>query len=990
MNIPFILLSLLFTFTWSHDSFVLSQCLAHQKSLLLQLQTGVKYNHSTSTKLATWNRTHDCCTWLGVECNDSNGRVIGLDLSSEAIKRGIDNLSSLFKLKYLQRLNLAYNPVVGHIPSALGNLTSLSYLNLSHTDFSGQVPLEVSQLFKLVVLDISMVAYLPSKTPLYIVNPSLERIVRNMSNIRELYLDGIAISEEAGKWGETISSCLPHLRVLSLCGCNLTGGIPDSLARLRFLSVIRLDYNKLSAPVPEFLSEFANLTVLTLNDCGLTGTFPQTIFEVPSLESLDVQINQDLQGSLPRFVSKKLKMLTITDCNFQGLIPPSIGRLGQLETLDLSNNNFSGPIPSFSAAQSLNFLELSNNSLSGTIPSSIFSTDSNLQFLDLSFNSLEGPIPESIFQQTNLGVLDLGWNRLNGTLKLLELLPRLQNLVTLELSHNYLTIDTKSNVSNSSLPFLGYLGLASANIHDVPEFIRDLPYLWNIDLSNNRIHGSVPTWVWKNDLYCLNLSRNNFVDLKIPLSVELSNLQILDLHSNDLKGRLPSVPTPTSLQYLDLSSNSFFTPISPNFGRSFASAQFISLAENKIHGSIPKSLCDASILQVLDLSYNNFNGTIPDCLIAMTQSQALAVLNLRGNALHGVIPDKFGESCTLETLNFNMNAIDGRLPRSLANCKGLKVLDLGNNQMTDTFPCHLKSLSSLQVLVLRSNRFYGNVVCARRDTFWPLLQIIDLASNRFNGQLSTLFLGKSLVANKDGDSFKTKSVQYYNRSTIFQYYRDEVTVTFKGSEFQLQKILTIFTSIDLSSNDFHGHIPNDMVNLTSLKVLNLSHNALSGKIPQSIENLKQLESLDLCCNALSGNIPQQLADLSFLGYLNLSFNHLVGPIPTSTQLQSFDASSYEGNPGLYSTTTAPRGKKATPTEGGSHWSRKSEIEWLLSGAAVGYSVGIISFFGPLVCIKRLREWYNYNVDRLLMKLLPSKECRKQNRRRKASRNHQRP
>ncbi|KAK9673132.1 hypothetical protein RND81_12G148500 [Saponaria officinalis] len=860
MNISFILWSLLFIFPSTRNSLVSSQCLADQKSLLLQLRIGLDFNHSISTKLATWNQTNNCCKWRGVQCDTSNGRVVGLDLSNEAITRGIVNLNSLFRLEYLKMLNLAYNPIVGHIPSALGNLSRLTYLNLSHTYFTGQVPLEVSLLSELVVLDFSMDAY-PLSYPLSIVNPSLERIIRNMSNVRELYLDGIAISEDVGKWGDTLSSWLPHLRVLSLNGCNLTGGIHESLAKLGSLSVIMLGFNNLSTPVPDFLSKFINLTVLTLNDCGLMGTFPKTIFEVPTLVTLSVEANQDLRGSLPDFVSRKLKSLTLSDCNFRGRIPPSVGSLGQLETLDLSNNNFSSKIPSFLSATSLNFLELSNNSLSGTITSSIFSTDLNLQFLDLSFNSLEGPIPESIFRLTNLGVLDLGWNRLNGTIKLLELLPRLQNLVTLELSHNFLTVDTNRTTSNSSLPFLGYLGLASTNLHVVPEFIEDLPYLWNLDLSNNQIHGIIPTWVWKDGLYCLNLSRNNFVDVKKPVSVELSNLQILDLHSNDLRGQLPFIPSPTSIQYLDLSNNSFFTPINPDFGHSLVSTEFISLARNKIYGNIPKSLCNASILQVLDLSYNNFNGTIPDCLISMTK--ALAVLNLRGNMLHGVIPDEFRENCTLETLNFNTNAIDGQLPRSLANCKALKVLDLGNNQLTDAFPCHLKTLSTLQVLVLRSNRFYGGVVCAKSNSSWPFLQIIDLASNSFNGPLK-LFLGNNITANTTDDNFKTKSVQYYNRSTVFQYYRDEVTVTFKGSEFQLQKILTIFTSIDLSSNDFHGEIPNNLVNLNALKVLNLSHNALSGKIPRSIENLRQLESLDLCCNALTGTIPQQLASLSFL------------------------------------------------------------------------------------------------------------------------------
>ncbi|XP_072058305.1 receptor-like protein EIX2 [Arachis hypogaea] len=62
--------------------------------------------------------------------------------------------------------------------------------------------------------------------------------------------------------------------------------------------------------------------------------------------------------------------------------------------------------------------------------------------------------------------------------------------------------------------------------------------------------------------------------------------------------------------------------------------------------------------------------------------------------------------------------------------------------------------------------------------------------------------------------------------------------------------------------------------------------------------MKLLESLDLSLNQIMGEIPQSLSDLSFLSFLNLSYNNLSGMIPTSTQLQSFEALSYTGNPEL--------------------------------------------------------------------------------------------
>lgn len=66
-------------------------------------------------------------------------------------------------------------------------------------------------------------------------------------------------------------------------------------------------------------------------------------------------------------------------------------------------------------------------------------------------------------------------------------------------------------------------------------------------------------------------------------------------------------------------------------------------------------------------------------------------------------------------------------------------------------------------------------------------------------------------------------------------------------------------------------------------------------IISSIGQLDTLEWLDLSRNQLSGEIPNGLANLHFLDVLDLSYNNLTGKIPLSTQLQSFNTSTYIGN-----------------------------------------------------------------------------------------------
>ncbi|KAB1227853.1 Receptor-like protein 2 [Morella rubra] len=93
----------------------------------------------------------------------------------------------------------------------------------------------------------------------------------------------------------------------------------------------------------------------------------------------------------------------------------------------------------------------------------------------------------------------------------------------------------------------------------------------------------------------------------------------------------------------------------------------------------------------------------------------------------------------------------------------------------------------------------------------------------------------------------------------------------------------------LSGNRITGSIPGWLSTLPRLFILKLDDNLLSGEFPKELCALPAL---------LTGEIPASLANLHFLNTFSIAKNKLHGPIPTGTQLQSFDASDYEGNPGL--------------------------------------------------------------------------------------------
>ncbi|KOM58052.1 hypothetical protein LR48_Vigan11g108500 [Vigna angularis] len=291
----------------------------------------------------------------------------------------------------------------------------------------------------------------------------------------------------------------------------------------------------------------------------------------------------------------------------------------------------------------------------------------------------------------------------------------------------------------------------------------------------------------------------------------------------------------------------------------------------------------------------------------------------------------------------------------------------------DGFPCLLKNISTLRVLVLRKNNLHGHIGCPKTKGTWHMLQIVDLAINNFTGKLpgNCFTRWEAMMSDENQAESKVKHIQYQFLQYGNQiYYHDSVTVTVKGQRMDLIKILTVFTSIDFSSNYFEGEIPNELFEFKALYTLNLSNNAFSGKIPQSIRNLKELESLDLSINLLEGNIPTELATLSFLSVLDLSFNHLVGKIPTGTQLQSFSASSFQRNDGLYG---PPLTEEQDGTEPGvlqEHQTTVSTIDWNFIIVEVGLIFGHGMIFGPLLFWKQWRIWYWKVINKILCSIFP--------------------
>ncbi|KAK4734438.1 hypothetical protein R3W88_008699 [Solanum pinnatisectum] len=419
-----------------------------------------------------------------------------------------------------------------------------------------------------------------------------------------------------------------------------------------------------------------------------------------------------------------------------------------------------------------------------------------------------------------------------------------------------------------------------------------------VDISDCGILGEVPTWFWKlsSQIEFLNISYSQFVgEVPIISTDEQSGFPRMYLASNNFSGPIPLIST--SVRELDLSNNSFSKGLS-NF-----------LCETK-NGSYK--------LEILNLGGNDLSEEIPDCWMNLPE---LTVLILRDNNLIGSLPR------SMEVLNLAENEFIGKLPSWL----GMR------------FP-------TLIVLILRSNKFDGELpqeLCHLKD-----LQILDLANNTFVGIIPRCIGNFSAMV-------KGRKKEEYDLDLQYSFYVgaliESAMVMTKGNMYQYDTILALFTSLDMSSNNLSGDIPISVTRLARLRSFNLFKNNLTGRIPNDIGDMKVLESVDLSENQLYGQIPQSFSSLSTLSYLNLSDNNLSGMIPLSTQLQSFDPTSFQGNKlcGLPLLVNCSSDSNIPNHKYEDDESDKDEVDWFYISMAIGFA---LSFWGVCGSLLFKRSW----------------------------------
>ncbi|KAK6141816.1 hypothetical protein DH2020_024438 [Rehmannia glutinosa] len=416
---------------------------------------------------------------------------------------------------------------------------------------------------------------------------------------------------------------------ISLPGRALSGTISPFLANLSFLSYLNLSGNHLSGPLPlRLFHDLNHLQTLDLSGNHFSGLLqpPQSSDSLPtSITTVDLSSN-----------------------HFNGSIDPwFFHRASSLVSFNVSNNSFTGPIPSSICRGSplLNVLDFSVNEFSGHIFHGIGEC-SKLHVFRAGFNSLSGWLPYDLYGVKTLKLISLPNNHFSGPINNTILL--LSNLTILELHVNELTGEIPPEIG--LLSNLEQLQLHTNNLNGtLPPSLTDCTSLTTLLLRNNHFEGQIST---------LDFSK-------------LQRLQAIDLGNNSFTGNIPaSLCLCRSLTAVRLAYNQLVGEIPPCMA-SLTSLEHLSLSDNYLSNVVGalKILRHCDNLAVVFMSRCFHDEMMPDDydLLHLNGFQNLQILTLGGCKLKGQIPSWIAKLRKLKVLNLSYNKISGPIPTCVAN-----------------------------------------------------------------------------------------------------------------------------------------------------------------------------------------------------------------------------------------------------------------------------------------------------------------------------------
>ncbi|KAJ0806678.1 putative non-specific serine/threonine protein kinase [Helianthus annuus] len=361
--------------------------------------------------------------------------------------------------------------------------------------------------------------------------------------------------------------------------------------------------------------------------------------------------------------------------------------------------------------------------------------------------------------------------------------------------------------------------------------------------------------------------------------------------------------TSNALGTLDLSTN-MFDGI-PKYLGNLCGLTYLSFSNNLMPIKLPDFLsnlsgCTSVTLQYLDASYSQFTGSLSDDI---QKFSSLEDLELSNNQLHGTISEKVWQLPMLQTLdvsssflkgaisenieksnifyvNLSNNSLEGvPLEANMSNISSIEHIDLSSCKLGPRFPKWIQTMKNLSSIDLANTQISDKIPEDFWNTWPSRLRYLNIAFNNITGTITDMFSNfdpHSSTIDLSSNNFYGHIPNVPSRLNNLDLSKNNLS----GQIFFLCQIVDgSLKFLDLSHNAFTGPIPDCLWHFTELKILSLGYNNLSGRLPTSIKFLINLEVLSLYNNNFSGKLPLSLKNFTQLTFLNLGANKFSGYVP---------------------------------------------------------------------------------------------------------------